>query len=164
MLSAQLNRISKWRRYAVIWLAAFWTAGLLFGASAAEMSEHYIFSLMQRLFLEPLSIVGLLIQILFSLLLTISAVILIKPELFFIAAFTKAFFLAYFLKCMVLSSGSTVAFLYWLLSPAGALPAMSLLYFWTKHIYEFRESAVRDLVLCITMHAAAGFSVFICGR
>ena len=161
MRSAQFIRDNKWRRFSGVSLAALWAAGLLFGASAAKMSELCIHSLMQWLSLAPLSIVGLLIQIHFSMLVTVLAVILSKPELFCIAAFIKAFFLAYFLECMILTGSGAAVLLHWLLSPTGALPAMVLLYFWALNICEIRACAAWDLFLCAAIHFAAGFAEFL---
>ena len=161
MQSAQYIRDSKWHRYSGSLLAAVWIAGLLLGASAARLSEYYIFSLMQQLHAEPLSIVGLLTQILVSMLFTVLAVILSKPGLLLFAALIKAFFLSYFLECMLLAGSEATALMYWLLSSAGALPAIALLYFWAQNIYKIRIGVARDLIMCMTVHLISGFAELI---
>ena len=158
MLSALQFRNYKRRIFPGVFLATVWVAGLFFGTSAASLSGQYIHALMQQLSLEPLSIVGLLIQILFSTLVTVLAVILLKPELFYLAALIRAFFLSYFLECLILTGAEAAALLHWLFSPVGALSAMVLLYFWMRNIAEIRAYVTRDLVLCIVFLFAAGFA------
>ena len=163
MLSAFQFWSNRQRCFSDILLAVFWGAGLLFGASAASLSEHCIHSLMQQLSLKPLSIVGLLIQILFSVFITVLAVILSKPKLFYMAALIRAFFLSYYLVCLILTRSEAAALLHWLFSPSGALSAVVLLYFWVRNIAQFRSSVERDLLFCSTFLLTAGFAGLLFG-
>ena len=66
MQSALYHQRDQWCRYAGIALAAVWISGLLFGASAARLSERCIHFFVQQFPLMPLSFTDLLVWVLCS--------------------------------------------------------------------------------------------------
>ena len=163
MQSALYHQRDQWRRYAGIALAAVWISGLLFGASAARLSERCIHFFVQHFPLMPLSFTDLFVRVLCSMSLTITAVILSKPAFFLIAALFRAFFLSYWLECLFFTGNEAAVLLYWLLSPGGAFSAALLLHFWTVNICEFRSGFLRHLLLCFGAQFSTGIIQLLCG-
>ena len=157
LISVSYHKVDKWCRFSGVLLAAFWVCGLLFGASAARLSQYHIVSLMQQLFEKPLSIVGLLVSILFSMLITALAVILSNPDLFYIAAVVRAFALSYWLACLMLSGGPAKALVACFLAPTAMVSATSLLCFWIQNIPKFRSDYIAGFLRCIAVQCAVGF-------
>ena len=157
MISVSYHKRDKWCRFSGVLLAAFWVCGLLLGASAARFSQAHIVSLMQQLYVKPLSIVGLLIPILLSTLITALAVILLKPDLFFIAAVVKSFTLSYWLASLFLTSGSAQALIMCFLTPSAMASATALLYFWFRNLPDFRSDYIAGFLRCVAVQGAVGF-------
>ena len=163
LISVPYHNADKWQKFSVVMLAACWISALLFGASAATLSQSHIISLMQQLAVKPLSIVGLLVQILFSTLITALAVILSKPDLFLAAAFVKGFTLSFWLECLILSGNTATAMLFCFLAPSGMISAIALLHFWVRNIQAFRSDITVDFGWCILVQFAIGFGQMLYG-
>lgn len=160
MFSAINHQCAYWQRYAKILLAVFWSCGLLLGLSAANAAGDILLHLMRRLFLQSMSIVGLLIRFSFSFLITALAVILLKPWLLLPAAFVKSFLLAFFLEGMMVCYSCSAGAVHYFLCCNVFLSAASLLWFWFRHISGFRVGLLRDLFLCIILCNTGEFVTF----
>ena len=163
LTSVSYRNADKWQKFSVGMLAACWISALFFGASAATLSQSHMISLMQQLAVKPLSIVGLLVQILFSTLITALAVILSRPGLFLAAAFMKGFTLSFWLECVILGGNTATAMLLCFLSPSGIISAIALLHFWVRNIQELRSDVAVDFCWCIAVQFAIGFGQMLYG-
>ncbi len=135
-------------------LTAFWAAGLLFGATAAFLSTEVLPHLMRRLYIHPVSIVGLLSKISFSFLITVISLILLKPWIQLLGALIKAFCLAFWIEAAILTWSSASGWLICLLFCSSILSSCSFLWFWFRHISGFLPRAWRDILLCLILHGA----------
>lgn len=143
-------------RFLKIYLALLWTSGLIFGTSAASLLDYYLFSLMCSLIGQSVSIIGLVLRISFSFLLTVIAVFLRKPSLFLPTAFFHAFLLSFFIAGLICTFSSVNRLNSLLLLCLFIGSSCGLLRFWFRHITEFRSTVKVDLCCCITLHIALG--------
>ena len=133
-------------------VVVIWLIGLLFGITAAQSAIEVLPHLMRRLYVQPVSIVGLLVRATFSFLITVISLILGKPWLQLPAALLEAFCLAFWVEATVLVWHSTTAWIICLLFASSFLSASYLLWFWFRHIPEFQPCPWCDLLLCAILH------------
>ena len=147
----------KWQQQCRTFLALFWIAGLLFGASASVSGRQTILLLMHRHLFQPMSIVGLL-RCSFSFLITVLAVLLSKPSLFLSAAFVKSFLFAFVLEAAVRYwpvAGGIVILPFFACS---LFSVCNILWFWFRHISGFDPTVIRDIFLCFLFHCIMGYA------
>lgn len=123
-----------WRKGSAVFLALFWTVGLLFGVSFFFFAGKIFSSLMLGVLYGSVSIVGLLCVTVLPFLFSAFAVYLSEPWLLLLVSFWKAFQFS-FVSLSILSCFGSAGWLFrWLLMFSDLISLPVLFWYWSRYI------------------------------
>ena len=132
-----------------ILLVIFWFCGLLYGFTAAALFKDFFLQILYQIPIIGISVSSLVVKLFIFLLITVIALILGKPWIFYPAALLKAFCMSYtataFSCISDIEIGTAVFY---------GLPNMLLILFWLRYITGFTSNAFRVLVIFTMLHVA----------
>ena len=142
-------------RFARYFLGVFWCSGVALGITCVAKKGINFLYFAPNFEVTPLSIFYILIPICSAFIITVLALVLSSPSLFYVAALTRGFIFGFILNLMTATSQHDII----LFSCIDAsLRNSVLLWFWNRHITGYKTTLIRDLMLCVLIHLICFFA------
>ena len=140
-----------WRFFAAFLLFSIFFFGFVAGTAVTAPNKYYYISLMCRAATSPVTIAGLLAQVVAPFSLTALIYRSKRVELFLVLSFVQAFIFGIASSSVYWAYGSAHWLIRTLLLFTGTITLISLLWFWFRHISGRFEQGRRDFFLCLSV-------------
>lgn len=135
-----------WGRYC---LGIFWFCGLALGITCTTNTDIISFISDQHFAPNTSSLIAVSVPLVSAFLITVIALVVSQPSLFYLAAFSRGFILGFMLNLMFSADQYNYFLRY---SIESMLCSAALLWFWHRHIAGYQPTLIRDITLCFLIH------------